>query len=184
MTRLQELFQTFTDATNEDNPDWLTNMQTAWDQYGDELLAMFPELQKDVHDNMDAFDWMILGSHAVEQLAAGIDAEKQGLYDSGYAAGLDMQAGVAQGIYDGLDDTLAAAGYATGQIEEALFAGLNGYAASTGGQSAPTAGGAQRGQNASPQPQTAQITINMDGKTVAQSLAPIVDQVMGDAMFP
>ena len=183
MTRLQELFQTFAEATNEDNPDWLTNMQTAWDQYGDELLAMFPELQKDVHDNMDAFDWMILGSHAVEQLAAGVDAEKQGLYDSGYAAGLGLETGLAQGIYDGLDSALAAAGYAAGQIEEALYAGLSGYAAPASGQSAP-AGGGQKGQNASPQPQTAHITINMDGRTMAQALTPIMDQVMGAAMFP
>ena len=97
--------------------------------------------------------------------------------------GLQVDAGLAQGIYDGLDSALAAAGYAAGQIEEALYAGLSGYAAPASGQSAP-AGGVQKGQNASPQPQTAHITINMDGRTMAQALTPIMDQVMGAAMFP
>lgn len=181
MTRLQELFQVFAAATQDE--DYVPKIQAAWDQYGDELLALFPELEGDLHDNMDAMSWEILGSDAVARLAAGVDAEKQGLYDSGYAAGLGLETGMAQGIYDGLDSALAAAGYAAGQIEEALYAGLSGYAAPASGQSAP-AGGGQKGQNASPQPQTAHITINMDGRTMAQALTPIMDQVMGAAMFP
>ena len=207
MTRLQELFQTFSEATNEDDADWLGKLQSAWSQYGDELLQLFPELQKDVGDNMDAFGWMILGSHAVEQLAAGIDAEKAGLYANGLDAGLQVDAGLAQGIYDGAAQAIDAASWLAGQVEGQLRGDLDihspsGVARALGQYfTEGFAQGVQQGigrveetvnrltqtvssRRANPegkaQQRQAQITLNLDGRAIAQSLAPILDQVMGE----
>ena len=206
MTRLQELFQAFGAATNEDDADWLGKLQSAWSQYGDELLQLFPELQKDVGDNMDAFGWMILGSHAVEQLAAGIDAEKAGLYANGLDAGLQVDAGIAQGLYDGLDGLLTAADEVASQLDGRLRTDLDinspsGVARILGGYFSEgfaqgIEGGISRveqsvdrltravtpkpGPDGKPRQRQAQITLNLDGRSIAQSLAPILDDVMGD----
>ena len=209
MTRLQELFQAFSEATNEDDADWLGKLQSAWSQYGDELLQLFPELQKDVGDNMDAFGWMILGSHAVEQLAAGIDAEKAGLYANGLDAGLQVDAGLAQGLYDGLDGLLTAADEVASQLDGRLRTDLDinspsGVARILGGYFSEgfaqgIEGGISRveqsvdrltravtpkpGPDGKPRQRQAQITINIDGKTMTQALAPFVDEVMGEMVM-
>lgn len=207
MTRLQELFQAFSVATNEDNPDWLTNMKTAWDQYGDELLAIFPELQKDVHDNMDAFDWMVLGSDAVALLAQGIDAEKGGLFSSASDAGAQVGAGMAQGIYAGASQAIEAASWLAGEVENRLRVDLEIHSPSgvaralgqyfTEGFAEGVQAGigrveesvnrltqtvsARRAPQSGKAPQRlVPININLSGKTLAQSLAPIMDQVMGE----
>ena len=207
MTRLQELFQAFSEAANEDDADWLGKMQSAWSQYGDELLQLFPELQKDVHDNMDAFDWMVLGSDAVALLAQGIDAEKGGLYASGQDAGLQVAAGMAQGIYDGASQAIDAAAWLAGEVENQLRVDLDihspsGVARALGQYfTEGFAEGVQAGigrveesvnrltqtvtarrapQDGKAPQRQAQISINLNGKTLAQSLAPILDQVMGE----
>ena len=207
MTRLQELFQAFSEAANEDDADWLGKMQSAWSQYGDELLQLFPELQKDVHDNMDAFDWMVLGSDAVALLAQGIDAEKGGLYASGQDAGLQVAAGMAQGIYDGASQAIDAAAWLAGEVENQLRVDLDIHSPSgvaralgqyfTEGFAEGVQAGigrveesvnrltqtvsARRAPQGGKTPQRlVPININLSGKTLAQSLAPLLDQVMGE----
>lgn len=119
LTHLQELFQTFVEATNEEDPDWLTKMQDAWEQYGDELLKMFPELENEIHDRMDAFDWMILGAHAAEKLADGIQEGQSAIEGAANDAAGGAATGAEERLSDGSMETIgynASIGLANGII--------------------------------------------------------------------
>lgn len=120
LTHLQELFQTFIEATNEDDADWLGKLQSAWSQYGDELLEMFPKLKQDVHDRMDAFDWMILGAHAAEELANGITEAQSSVESAAADAAASAQTGADEKLSDGTMEIIgynASIGLANGIIE-------------------------------------------------------------------
>ena len=156
---------------------------------------------------MDAFDWIVLGSDAVALLAQGIDAEKGGLYASGQDAGLQVAAGMAQGIYDGASQAIEAAGWLAGEVENQLRVDLDIHSPSgvaralgqyfTEGFAEGVQAGigrveesvnrltqtvsARRAPQGGKAPQRlVPININLSGKTLAQSLAPLLDQVMGE----
>lgn len=74
LSHLQELFKLFSEAVENNDVETLQN---AWAEYGKELSELLPQLEKDIYDYMDAYDWIILGAHAAEGLAQGIENEKE-----------------------------------------------------------------------------------------------------------
>lgn len=135
LTHLQELFQTFVEATNDEDPDWLTRLQDAWEQYGDELLKMFPELENEIHDRMDAFDWMILGAHAAEKLANGIQEGQSAIEGAANDAAGGAATGAEERLSDGSMETIgynASIGLANGIVsgQDAVIAAAEAVAQS------------------------------------------------------
>ena len=81
-SRLQDLFAVFATATDSEDVD---KISAAWNQFGDEILKLMPEISSELHDNMDPFQWIILGAKITEGLAAGIDEQRSAVEDSSKA---------------------------------------------------------------------------------------------------
>ena len=237
VTRLQELFAGFAQAvdeaaTNEDPmSDRTAAIKEMFRQSANELLDAMPDLNfwdsasfyADLKDGLDPAEiesiisgldfaqaWLDLGAEAVAGLAGEIQARQQELYAAAQNAGLQVGAGMAQGIYDGASQAIEAAGWLAGEVENKLRVDLDIHSPSgvaralgqyfTEGFAEGVQAGigrveesvnrltqtvsARRAPQGGKTPQRlVPININLSGKTLAQSLAPLLDQVMGDAMW-
>lgn len=118
LTHLQELFKIFSEA--EESDDYVEQLQAAWEKYGDELLELFPKLKQDVHDQMDGFDWAILGAHAAEELANGIIDAQSSVESAAADTAASAQTGADSALNNGTMETIgynASIGLADGIIE-------------------------------------------------------------------
>lgn len=237
VTRLQELFAGFAQAvdeaaTNEDPmSDRTAAIKEMFRQNANELLEAMPDLDfwdsasfyADLRDGLDpaeiesiisgldfAQTWLDLGAEAVAGLAGEIQARQGELYAASQGDGLQVGAGMAQGIYDGASQAIEAAGWLAGEVTNKLRVDLDIHSPSgvaralgqyfTEGFAEGVQAGigrveesvnrltqtvsARRAPQGGKAPQRlVPININLSGKTLAQSLAPLLDQVMGDAMW-
>ena len=234
VTRLQELFASFAQAIEqyENNEDPLSDhtqsFKEAFRQNANELLQEMPDLKfwdsasfyADLRDGLDpaeiesiinglnfGIEWVDLGNEAVTGLAGAIQARQQELYAAAQNAGLQLDAGMAQGIYDGAAQAIDAAAWLAGEVENQLRVDLDIHSPSgvaralgqyfTEGFAEGVQAGigrveesvnrltqtvsARRAPQGGKAPQRlVPININLSGKTLAQSLAPLLDQVMGE----
>ena len=234
VTRLQELFASFAQAIEqyENNEDPLSDhtqsFKEAFRQNANELLQEMPDLKfwdsasfyADLRDGLDpaeiesiinglnfGIEWVDLGNEAVTGLAGAIQARQQELYAAAQNAGLQLDAGMAQGIYDGAAQAIDAAAWLAGEVENQLRVDLDihspsgvaralGQSFTEGFAEGVQAGigrveesvnrltqtvSARRAPQSGKAPQRlVPININLSGKTLAQSLAPLLDQVMGE----
>lgn len=123
-----------------------------------------------------------------------------------YGIGLNVDAGLAEGIFAGADQAIAAAQWLAGEIENTMRAALDihspsGVARMMGGFFAEGfAQGIENGVsrveksmdrlsravtprldgNGNPVSRSVHVTVNMDGKAMAQALAPLMDTALGD----
>lgn len=123
-----------------------------------------------------------------------------------YGIGLNVDAGLAEGIIAGADQAIAAAQWLAGEIENTMRGALDihspsGVARLLGGYFAEGfAQGLEQGVSrveksmdrltravtprldgeGNPVGRQVQVTVNMDGKTMAQALAPLMDTALGD----
>lgn len=95
-SRLQDLFAVFATATDSEDVD---KISAAWNQFGDEILKLMPEISSELHDNMDPFQWIILGAKITEGLAAGIDEQRSAVEDSSKAVA-ETPINTVEGILD------------------------------------------------------------------------------------
>lgn len=133
LTHLQELFKIFSEA--EESDDYVEQLQAAWEKYGDELLELFPKLKKDVHDQMDGFDWAILGAHAAEELANGITEAQSSVESDAADTAASAQTGADSALNNGSMETIgynASIGLANGIIsgQDAVIAAAEAVAQS------------------------------------------------------
>lgn len=234
VTRLQELFAGFAQAVDEAaaNEDPMSDRTAAikemFRQNANELLDAMPDLNfwdsasfyADLKDGLDPAEiesiisgldfaqaWLDLGAEAVAGLAGEIQARQAELYAASQDAGLQVAAGMAQGIYDGASQAIEAAGWLAGEVENQLRVDLDIHSPSgvaralgqyfTEGFAEGVQAGigrveesvnrltqtvsARRAPQGGKAPQRlVPININLSGKTLAQSLAPLLDQVMGE----
>lgn len=234
VTRLQTLFAGFAQAveqfeTNEDPmADRAEALKDMFRRNANELLNEMPDLKfwdsasfyADLEDGLDpteiekiisglefADSWLDLGNEAVTGLAGAIQARQAELYAASQGAGLQVGAGMAQGIYDGGAAAIDAAAWLAGEVENQLRVDLDihspsGVARALGQYfTEGFAEGVQQGigrveesvnrltqtvsarrapQGGKAPQRLVPININLSGKTLAQSLAPILDQVMGE----
>lgn len=233
VTRMQALLAGFSQAMsdfalNEDPmSDRTESLKNVFRQYANDLLREMPDLNiwKQMADSVNLSDgldeteiekiigsmefadqWLELGNEAVTSLAKGIKDREAELQSDTHAMGLSVDAGLAQGIYDGADEALAAASWLAGEIEETLRVDLDihspsGVARALGGYFAEGfAQGLEQGVsrvegsmdrltkavtpkldgNGNPVSREVRVIVNMDGKTMAQALAPMMDTALGD----
>ena len=208
LSQYQEMLKAFAEAAEDE--DYVPKLQAAWEQYGDELLRLFPVLKKDVHDNMDAMDWAILGAHAVDELGRGIDEQQTALFNDALEAGLQVDAGLAKGILDGESEALAAADQLAADVRDALSGGLDIHSPSgvarilgayfSEGFALGIEDGVSRVEGAADRVARAvtasagrragglgsgsvRVNLHIDGKRVAQTLAPLVDEALGETQW-
>ena len=150
--RMQAILDSFSqamkDTENIDDPDKdrLEPVKDMFRRYANELLQEMPELKfwdtasfyADLADGLDdaeiekiiqgmefADQWYDLGNEAVTSLAKAIEERKAELAQSSLDMGLQVDAGLAQGIYDGADQVLTAASWLAGQVEEQMRVDLD-----------------------------------------------------------
>lgn len=95
-SRLQDLFAVFATATDSEDVD---KISAAWNEFGDEILKLMPEISSELHDNMDPFQWIILGAKITEGLAAGIDEQRSAVEDSSKAVA-ETPINTVEGVLD------------------------------------------------------------------------------------
>ena len=117
--------------------------------------------------------------------------------------GVNIDAGLAAGIYAGADQALQAAAWLAGEIENTMRAALDihspsGVARMMGGYFAEgmaegLEGGVQRIASSADRmasaaagmakPSSMRFTVNLDGRTMAEGLVPLVDDALGEAVL-
>lgn len=117
--------------------------------------------------------------------------------------GVNIDAGLAAGIYAGADQALQAAAWLAGEIENTMRAALDihspsGVARMMGGYFAEgmaegLEGGVQRIASSADRmasaaagmakPSSMRFTLNLDGRTMAEGLVPLVDDALGEAVL-
>lgn len=181
-----------------------------WKQVGDNVNLAdglnTDEIEKIVNSLEFADQWLNLGNEAVTSLAQGIKDREAELQSNVYDMGLQVDAGLAGGIRDGAGDAIAAAQSLAAQVEEALRVDLDirspsGVARELGayfaeGFAQGLEGGMDRvtqsmnrlaqavtpklDGSGNPVSRNVNITLALDGKTLAQLLAPLMDTALGD----
>ena len=153
-----------------------------------------------------ASDWMDLGNEAVTSLAQGIKDREAEAQSAATDMGAAIPAGMAEGIYANIDQAVAAAEAMAAQVEEAMRVDLDihspsGVARSLGayfaeGFAQGLEGGVARVERSmdrlasavtprldgsgNPVSRNVNVTLALDGRTLAQSLAPLMDTALGD----
>lgn len=149
--RMQAILDSFSQAMKdteniEPGEDRLGPVKDMFRRYANELLQEMPDLKfwdtasfyADLADGLDeaeiekiiqgmefADQWYDLGNEAVTSLAKAIEDRKAELAQSALDMGLQVDAGLAQGIYDGADQVLEAASWLAGQVEEQMRVDLD-----------------------------------------------------------
>lgn len=149
--RMQAILDSFSQAMKdteniEPGEDRLGPVKDMFRRYANELLQEMPDLKfwdtasfyADLSDGLNeaeiekiiqgmefAAQWEDLGNEAVTSLAKAIEDRKAELAQSALDMGLQVDAGLAQGIYDGADQVLEAASWLAGQVEEQMRVDLD-----------------------------------------------------------
>lgn len=149
--RLQAIFGAFSQAMKdteniEPGEDRLGPVKDMFRRYANELLQEMPDLKfwdtasfyADLSDGLDeaeiekiiqgmefAEQWYDLGNEAVTSLAKAIEERKEELSQTSLDTGLQIPAGLAQGIRDGEDEALAAASALAQDVIDTMNATLD-----------------------------------------------------------
>ena len=234
VTRLQGIFAAFTQAmkdfeTNDDPmSDRTESIKNAFRQYANDLLREMPELNfwdmirdsVNLEDGLDqaeieqivnslefADQWLALGNEAVTSLADGIRAGEAALVSEVASMGVQVGAGLAQGIYDGADQALQAAAWLADEVRSTIQSALDIHSPSgvarilgayfSEGFALGIEDGVSRVESAADRVAKAvtqssvrgrgnaerrgsvNVNLNLDGKRLARTIAPMIDEALG-----